>query len=412
MDIFNTNVKQISGPVNVIRMEGDIHGIHKILYLFMDWHENLYFQTECLNVFSKDVNKYLAENFYKLNGMSTIYDFFMEIRPTDIIPPVELGVKSILPKKKYISQVIKFFSTVFTYDQEKDAVKISNTFKNVRLHYLDIRDYFKFHIMDLLDSSMNISYEFMHNLFIDPNRLLQINDILKDAKQELDKTVVILNSIPHELRNKKNPIIKQYKGFEPQIIERIVKKIRQSYNHPDIKDILVKYFDQFVDDLNDLSKKIEITISSFVNYYELIKNSSGKLSVDKYNRYGYGMDPITQRNIIIDIVNRCELLYSKFVKIFAKITDIYFLRRFLDKNYITNAIVYSGASHSETYIKILVANFNFKITHCAFSTILDMEGLNKEIKKSVNDNKDITFLINPPYLYQCSDITNFPDKFM
>ncbi len=412
MDIFDTNVKQISGPINVIRMEGNIHGIHKVLYLFMDWHENIHNQSECVNVFSKDLNKYLAENFYKLNGTSTKYDFFMEVRPTDIIPPIEIGTRNLIPKKIYISQVIKFFSSVFTYDKEKDAVKISNTFKNVRLHYLDIRDYFKYHVLDLLESSMHISYEFMYHMYVNTDRLLQIIDDLKIAKQELDKTIVILDSNPQELQNEKLPLIKQYKGFESQTIERIVKKIRQSYSHPDIKKVLISYFNEYIDKLDDLSKEIQITIDSFIKDELLIRNNYGKLTLDKNNRYGYGIDPVTHRGIIVDIVNRCEMLYSECIRVFARLTDVYFLRRFLDKDYITNGIVYSGASHSETYIKILVSDFNFKVTHYAYSTIPNIEDLNKEIKKLADDNKDITFILNPTYLYQCSDITNFPEKFM
>ena len=422
MDIFDTNVKQISGPINVIRLEGKIHGIIKVLYLFLDIHENVYYQTECVNVFSKDLNKYLAENFYKLNGMRTTFDFFMEIRPTSIVPTPDIGVQYLSYKKNYISQVLKFFSSVFTYDKEKDTVKISDTFKNVRLHYLDIRDYFKYHIMDLLDVILSTSFEFMHNTYINPERLMYIIKELIIVKEELDNTIAILNSEPvskkqvnpvsRQLNNDKIPVIKQYKGFDPDTIKKLVNKMTNSYNHKDIKKVLVSYFDKYVNDLKKLSKEIEDTAEIFVKYSKYFNDNAGKLMRISDGEYNYGITGSTVRNIIVDIINRCDDLSLLCIKTFARITDIYFLRRFLDKDYITNGIVYSGAAHSEIYVKILLADFDFEITHIAYSSISNLDMLNKQIKMSAQNNEDITFMINPPYLYQCSDVTNFPENFL
>jgi hypothetical protein len=412
MNIFDKDVKQISGPINVVRMEGNTNGIHKVLYLFMDYHENINLQTECANVFSKDLNKYLAEKFYNLNGMRTMYDFFMEIRPTDIVPIDDTDMKYLTHRKKYLSQVIKFFSSAFVYDKKKDLVKISDIFRNVRLHYLDVRDYFKYHIMDLLDPVLYISNKFIQRMYIEPDRLQLMIETLIKTRERVDIVIAILNSSPQELRYEKNPLIKRYKEFDLLIVERVVKKIRQSYNHSNVQKILVEYFDKYVQALKKISDEIEKSINVFTGYSEYLKNNYGKLIRDQYNRYSYGVNPMVQREIIVNIVDECEMLYGNLIKAFSRITDIYFLRRFIDKDYITNAIVYSGVAHSETYIKILVTEFDFKITHCAYSQISDLEFLNKEIKRKTIDDEDIRFLINPPYLYQCSDITNFPENFL
>jgi hypothetical protein len=412
MNIFDKNKKEISGPINVVRMEGTINNIKKVIYLFMDWHEDVSTQTECINVFSKDLNKYLAENFHKLNGSSVLYDFFMEIRPTDILIPPNVGTEALIWKKKYIMQVIKFFATVFKYDYQKDIVGVSDIFKNIRLHYLDIRDYLKYHIIDYIVEADKLAKEFMyyHNVMIGP--LSNIINMLQTAKTNLDKTIQIFKSNP-KTKTKKQPIIKYYQGFEQETIERLVAKIKQSYKHDNVKNILVPFFDKYIKDLVTLSKKIDNTIQKLNNYGNKLRDSTDKLNKEPENEmYYYGPSSYAIRKIIMDIIDSTDYLYSTCINIFAKVTDIYMLRRFLDKDYITNAIVYSGAAHSETYISILVTKFNFKITHAAYLSVPNIDTLNKEVKIKTNKNNDITELFYPPILHQCSDITNFPDEFL
>lgn len=91
-------------------------------------------------------------------------------------------------------------------------------------------------------------------------------------------------------------------------------------------------------------------------------------------------------------------------------TDIYLLRRFLDKNYVTNAIVCNNASQSVVTIGNLCNRFDFRITHCAYSSMND---LTTEIKTRLKKNPDshIDDLFFPPTYTQCSDITHFPKIF-
>nr|URM62503.1 hypothetical protein [Mimivirus sp.] len=100
-----------------------------------------------------------------------------------------------------------------------------------------------------------------------------------------------------------------------------------------------------------------------------------------------------------------------FVMFFARLMDIYFLRRFLDKKYITNAIVYTGMFHSTTYIQILIKNFDFKITHVSYSSINNMKELNNRIKTTNLGEKEINEIFLQKMYTQCSDMTNFPDMF-
>lgn len=53
--------------------------------------------------------------------------------------------------------------------------------------------------------------------------------------------------------------------------------------------------------------------------------------------------------------------------------DLYFLKRFLDKEYIKNAVLYCSSHHT---IDILINGFNFKITH----TTSNVNNINNKIK--------------------------------
>ena len=105
-----------------------------------------------------------------------------------------------------------------------------------------------------------------------------------------------------------------------------------------------------------------------------------------------------------------NIIEEKFIEFFARFTDIYFLRRFLDKEYITNAIVYSGALHSSTYVSVLVKKFAFRVTHASYSKITDMTKLTNKIRKL--PLMEMQELILPPKFIQCSDMTGFPTKFL
>ena len=92
--------------------------------------------------------------------------------------------------------------------------------------------------------------------------------------------------------------------------------------------------------------------------------------------------------------------------------DLYFLRRFLDKDYITNTILYCGGWHTMDIIYILVNEFKFKIIH----STTDINNINKIIT-SKNKYGTILYhgiqtLIKDKTLIQCSDISEFPKNFL
>src|SRR5579885_355481 len=68
--------RYINGPVNVIRLEGEVAGIRKVLYVLMDIHLDVSEQSKCANLRSKDVDKFLLEKFDELSasGSDRAYD--------------------------------------------------------------------------------------------------------------------------------------------------------------------------------------------------------------------------------------------------------------------------------------------------------------------------------------------------
>jgi len=96
-------LKKINGPINVVRMEGTINNIKKVIYLFIDKHVEYQNQTNCNDPNNSiDIVEYLKKNFIKLKNTNKTYDFFLEFAPELIAyQPEELQFIH-NPKIKYI----------------------------------------------------------------------------------------------------------------------------------------------------------------------------------------------------------------------------------------------------------------------------------------------------------------------
>ena len=64
---------------------------------------------------------------------------------------------------------------------------------------------------------------------------------------------------------------------------------------------------------------------------------------------------------IMEIKKLVDIIHETIIDIYSLFTDLYLLRRILDKNYINKSIIYSGSQHSLNYIYFLVKYFDFKI---------------------------------------------------
>lgn len=191
------------------------------------------------------------------------------------------------------------------------------------------------------------------------------------------------------------------------IIQYIIQKIK-TYKNNELKkqmhsiingklkkefDDIQKYYNELISLLGKSRKQLDVP------YDTLVKISDGT--------FNYFMeDYVLMKNILNNIMDAFSKLNISTSNAMALIVDLYFLRRYLDKDYITNGIVYTGAFHSLNYIDILVNKFNFKVTHASYC-LHKMDKVNEHIKK----NESLEEIFWPPVFNQCSNMSSFPYLF-
>ena len=418
----------ISGPLNVVRLEGEVFGIKKVLYVFFDVHNPPGRESNCENIFSSTITTYLINQFRKTNN--EYLDFFLEHFPSRLLPD---------PKNKsayrqiYILELRKLLSQAFMYDPKEDKVFPSKVFPRVRLHYIDVRDYLFWNI--LFNQSTSIHSEFM-KIYTDLLFSFRPSDdaitqFLKNLNNFADGINLILNLFFGQKGGKqqKRTTIKQI-GEEISDEElhenalKLIQKIKEKYVHAEVKKVMLLMLHEFFEKgllaildkinkvnelLEDLSKLLEI------NFYEV---NPSKPIYDEFTNlpkfvqmgaYYYGPNFDAIKKIVLNISFLVKSVHEIATSSSSILVDTYFLRRFLDKDYITNGISYTGVAHSIMYIYILTKYFDFKVTHASYSKY-NIDELNDVIKKT-DIGYDFEMLFVPSKMYQCSDITDFPDGF-
>ena len=425
MSIFDKNAKQINGPINIIRMEGEVNSIKKVIYIFMDQHISLTQQTECDNVFAKDIDIFFAENFSKLNDGDKIYDFFLEIMPTNT-QNVKYGYSfesNVNYRDIYILEVVKLFRKLFKYEPKKNKVTVSKYFRNVRLHYMDVRDYFEGAYFQGIFDAESIAADILTNQHINPKALETLIQILSDFKiyTEIIRSVIrSYKKNTHITKPKKinlvnygvKPNVENQKKIFTENIKYIIYKTFIRYSHKNIQQKLSKQMNVLDNYLSDL-----ITSSEYIlNEFESISNVIASADINKLTKqedfvteYSYGIGTRVYLKMLFFIRENIAILSNKSTYFFTRFMDVYFLRRFLDKDYITNAITYTGSYHSTVYIEILSKDFGFKITNFFYSKITDINRLNVQIKKL--EAAALGEIFYPEVKSQCSDLSDFPDNF-
>jgi len=270
--------------------------------------------------------------------------------PIDFFMESSFKIKELILKKETQKSIYIDRVKKFFFDNIiiKDKKNIgTNINKNIRFHYVDIRHYIKLNFIDTID------------------------DIQKNMNDEDKK-----NKLINQFNEKLNTLIQFIDNPSPDIINdneliNMINKIKSRYTHPDLKTK--------IKDLLNITK------------YALIK---------LYNKNKI----LTTKEDILELTEQI-LIHT------AWIMDIYFLRRFIDKDYIQNVISYTGGSHSIRILIFLLQNYNLEITHCVYST-QSIDYINKYIKsKSVDIEKNLKNIYDLFYstdLKQCSDISDFP----
>lgn len=404
----------VSGPMNIVRLEGSVNNINKTIYLFMDFHVDPRIQTECNDIRAPHIKKFLFDS---LSQSTTQYDLFFELDPLEPFfePRHHVG--------KYLHQVAKLFIGAFKFDRATGTVLQSELLPNVRLHFIDVRGY-------LINSLLNIYNEFRilsWNIWSSGLSYYSILN-LKDALTLIDSHFIALYNIIYKSTSLVNPkknkimfstnqkILHNYTKEDYVIIsKKIIFKLLKGYKHNHIKNkinSIVKndlhtQFDSFLTFLRKSIKCLDTLLIHFEPSKNLNLNDVLFKQSDLSYQYGTS-DWYNHRRDIMDINH--QLYRHIFGGTGLYLMDLYFLRRVLDKDYVTNAVVYTGAHHSLNYIRMLVNTFDFKITHASYIKDNDFKKAHNVIKNSSTEH-DLNILFYPPILNQCSDLSSFPDLF-
>lgn len=397
----NKPTQLINGPANLVRIEGDIHGVHKVLYAFMDWHVDLQWQSRCNDFLSDTMPQYIIKTLK--NNKNTTYDFFMEIRPNNIIDPLDWT------QHKYILEMELFFQKLFKYDDKKDKVLSSDDYPNLRVHYADIRDSLEYGIIHEgftpLDNIKKLAEECYSHKYAPENVLRQIETSLNLAMENFN---VIIN----QLTSKKiggSKIFEKVVNKETKLIAtEIIHKIRNVYKNDNVMLTMNDLMNEVITlELQNINERIQ-NYRKFLEEGVLLSRNRKKSIVDLFGDktiiYGNG----SSLYYVMRLHAHTDKIHEMFTDFFAWITDFYFLRRFLDKNYIMNGISYTGGLHSQHYIYALVKYFDFKITHAHSSSIKDIDKLNRFVKKSSVFDEEFSINFLPDEMIQCVNMNNFP----
>lgn len=376
----------INGPNNAVRLtNGD-----KVIYIFSDFHYDVERQFECpfdKKYESIDIDKLLIKFFNKEieKGSDTVYDMFIETEGNSHF----VNSYTTIAKTKYIEQIRKLFN-INNYVNDKNQVIKTNTYPNVRFHYFDFRF-----------ETFSLEYNYFFNLYIDiqfPYSGKQLSYLMPKIKELRDKLYKSLAYLTIHDKNKKSDIKSKH-------INKILNKI----SDPTIKKKINEIYKILV------IKYIGDNIKLCTNIIDYIAKYEDKL----YSKYLTLEEEIKlQTPILLNI----ELIRNNLLPPYTILTDLYLIRRILDKKYTKNNIIYTGAAHFTDIIILLVKYFDFKITNI-YHNELDND-INKLQKIHDFINKiDINNTFDYPKLckyitngsdgaeFQCINLFNFPDNF-
>ena len=325
----------INGPNNVVRLCKD----NKILYIFGDEHLDPEEQNECpiMDEYeSMDIDKFISL-FIKTEKV-TEFDLFAEF-----FDSMYKNVKT-NKRENYIKNFIRLFQSKLK--KSDNEVRINPLYKNIRFHFMDIRNTIK-----------------------KAAKLLYFDENLSN-KDNLNKKVII--KLYENLLDLKEYLVSSQNKY--------VNKILNRYSNKAIQETMNTLYQELIlDNLDRIIKKVKQTL---------------------------------EKKITNLFVTDLEFL---IVNLFVVITDLYFIRRFLDKNYINKSILYCGIHHLSDIIFILVKYFGFELSHSYMqSNIQKISKFNKFKTIDFHYIKELTetfYISNNNKPNQCVNLFNFPTNF-
>lgn len=338
-------IKFINGPVNYIQLTGIIGGIQKNITIFLDKHMDINNQTRCDSFDSMDISQYL---YNMIKNANIPLDFFLEIREQQIQLP-QTDKKDI-----YIKDVIEMFKTEFII--EKDKVKYSKSNPNVRLQYLDIRDHIGLIQINIMIQNDIIPIVKLLQNNTDNNKL-KLTKIIINHIKSLHYHIKLILKNKHNIQ--KNQSYNQSYSFDMKTQEYYLNKIINKYDNETLKNNINTFF-------NMNTKKYTNEIREILSYI-----------IDNLSSYEMNLHNNFYLDEIVKFLNELNIIILKLYTLF---TDIYFLRRFLDKDYIKNVVSYCGNYHGLNYLYFLVKYCDFKIIKIYNSNNMSIDDIIENFK--------------------------------
>lgn len=408
MTSFDTT-RYINGPINVVRVQGEIDGKKKVMHIFFDTHV---YRSKCKEDYSLDIDKFLIREFDRLDGNGIVYDFYQEY-PINLYHEPELRYGDVKSTLSYMDDLaLTFFSKIDLKDG-LDIMKIKRSGNNLRLHLIDIR-------MTLISNLVNMFSELKYHINkANLQSALSIINIIKN-------TLEYLESFHNDIKNPnstKESLIQYLKdisasnktnnNMEINLFVRMLWKTYHVYKHDKVKTIIKRQLDglfsqirNVIKGLNDLTKNIEKHIN---DSYEYINKNSDKIC--EIHGCIYGIRDSYNLEASSKFLRIIEDLDTIFMDVAAEMIDLYTLRRFLDKDYTSHGIFYGGSFHSVDLIYHLVKYFEFKVTHYyTLNGVNDVSQINKIIKSAKNLDPVINMFDTGPKV-QCVNMNGFPNDF-
>ena len=406
----------VSGPVNIIRVEGEIGGIKKILYLYGDIHIPIQEQTECNDpINSLPIAQHLIYMFKAChqNKPDNKYDFFVEYHP--IFPVMDWGYGH---PSMHIENVLKLAKDSFSIDKETAKIirKDVKIVDNVRTHYTDFRAI-------SIPQSLSIIHRGLNNITGTPAMYLTSQQVIM-IKESLLPFAIFTNIIqkvlvkgidPNSDLELKKDIDWLYDGINNfSVVTRdYISKIRNKYQHEQVKnkilEILTGHYDKLLQRRRKSLSESFTEADTFINdpvfqdeRYLRVKVKTDELFGIIYRKGGRTDEQTSKLQTYINKVD--DLLET--IKTDPHQMDIYFLMRFLDKTYVGTGILYSGIAHSMNIIIYLIKYFNFRVTHASHHSI-PIEEINQKVP-SMFYYMELGEYLFPPVKLQCCDMSHFP----
>ena len=374
MDLNKSQI-YVNGPINFFRLKNN----NKDIYLFSDIHKDLKNQTECDEINSINIDKYFL-NFFKNNKKQV--DFMLETYK---------DYQNNCESQNYLFKLRKMFNSFY---------KKNPYYENLRIHYLDIRNY------KYLEQIHQNSYYLID--YLKSNNIYKF----KTINEKLDTMKFYLNKIMDYYVNN---LDKSYDTDKENIFENLLDKIMNKYNNIDNKQKInkfletnfykkIKYTNELITNLNTKLNEYSINIENSNKKDKYVVCNKNKKDYEKYI-YEYSFYNTKEYyDVKYEINSKCSEIKEQVDIIKLTIMDCYFLRRFLDKDYITNNIVYTGFIHTIEYLYFLVKHCDFKIVEIDDKNSYTIKELNNIIKNNNSIYDVINILLSKQSFKQCVKI--------